>query len=214
LIELGRSCFKIADDRREAMRRGHGKLWISLLAGLVAIVAISMAAYAGSATKQGSETKPTGTASYKKPRGKEFVHPSPAFSVMYPRYVEEKPLEVETEILRLADKSGLPTFVVSVSEYTGGDLKDMPPFFFEALKTDPRYAEKTRWKLEYENLMELPDGTPAVELEVGWDWTPGFRLFTTYVATVHGEKIITYTVTSTEKGNTTLKKYLYSMTLQ
>jgi hypothetical protein len=187
---------------------------IFLAIPFVGAIALASQAYAGSATKPGSETKASGTASYKKPRGKEFVSTSPPFSVTYPRYVDEKPLEVETEVLRLADKSGLPTFVAAVYEYTGGDLKDMPQTFFEGFKTDPRYADKKGWMLEYEKLTELPDGTPAVEFEVGWDWSKGFRLFTAYVATVHGEKTITYNVTSTEKGNKTLKKYLYSVTLQ
>ena len=124
------------------------------------------------------------------PKGKVFVNKSPAFSFIYPSYAVEKPLEVPTEVLRVAGVIGLPAFVCTVDDAPkDATLKKLPQAGFEGLQKDPRYAAKSGWALVSQKETKLADGTPAVEYEVGWDWQPRLRFYTIFVETIKSGKI-------------------------
>ena len=84
--------------------------WAALVAGAMSLGLVSCASQEVKETGADSQAATTAQAAkeaappaVKMPRGKEFVNESPAFSMIYPRYVRKESLQVPSEVLRERD---------------------------------------------------------------------------------------------------------------
>jgi hypothetical protein len=112
------------------------------------------------------------------------------FTVKYPENWKRFPVGHQGELCRAGDESGLPSFNIVIGEISKGvALKDFP----KGVPANQKrfFPSSSDHKIVHEKMIELEDGTQAVEYDIEWNYLPDFKLTTTSVTTYKDNKRIT-----------------------
>lgn len=112
------------------------------------------------------------------------------FTVKYPENWKRFPTGHQGELYRAGDEGGLPGFNIVIGEISKGvALKDFP----KGVPANQKrfFPASSDHKIVNEKMIELEDGTQAVEYDIEWKPIPTLKLITTSVTTYKDDKRIT-----------------------
>lgn len=119
-----------------------------------------------------------------------YVNKEYRFTVEYPENWKRFPTGHQGELYRAGDEGGLPGFNIVIGEILKGvALKDFP----KGVPANQKrfFPASSDHKIVHEKMIELEDGTQAVEYDIEWKPIPTLKLITTSVTIYKDNKRIT-----------------------